>query len=531
MSGIINILHYFLPISSSSELGITAMHFIEPTKSNQDEFIGLIQGKLLRVDEEPTSDFSYIYSLCDDISIKKKPELLPLSGYCKGVGIPMNAFRIEGDPLEYCSELKNLSFINSCHLIILPFNETNRFSRQLLWTSLLTTTLPILLLMDLPFPTSSGPGHVTNGTNGNPEEQHQHQHQQHHHRSSFVQPFTNLLPSSATRYQRATSISVTRDEELGTTTDGQQQQQQQQDDNNTDNHYSTSSTSPQPQLFSNLPIETLPIHRRRSITNKVHKLSTVTSSIKQVIIILSGKLSMDLLMLCGLLHRFHENHKNEITILLPSDYLSFYEKEIIEIILKLKEDNNNSSSSLKFVEVTAVSSDYDTLVKEISQLPYDLIVCGFIEPPPSTASTIAVRRPSASAVSGGGVSSVGDRVSAFIEMLSNLTSSSAPSASNTPAHDSVEPISIEERITIGIPSQYLHCPLPFPELGVLGSKLYEHATSKGISKSLMMIIHESMRRVVGRHSIMSQDTAVLSHHNDVELHVMEMNEDTAISNV
>lgn len=84
--------------ASASVMAVTAMHFIEPKATLEDEFLALNKdGQLIRIDEEATDILAALRDLHDP-AVKTKPALLPLSMFCRALSASVNAFRVQGDP-------------------------------------------------------------------------------------------------------------------------------------------------------------------------------------------------------------------------------------------------------------------------------------------------------------------------------------------------------------------------------------------------------------------------------------------------
>jgi hypothetical protein len=440
MQGVISLLSYFLPYQIGSEFGVTAMHFIEPTKTKTDEFLGLNEeGRLIRIDEE-TTDIAFAFQSMEDPSAKK-PELLPISAYCNAFQIPVNAFRIEGDPVEYPTEVKTIALNNDVNMLCLPFRGNSTFAMNFFWSSLHTSPVPVLLLLQV----NPGVGH-RNPTIA----------------PSVASATAVPVPESSTRnrngsYMRASFYEHhTGDEECP--------------------------VSFGPTLFTNQHPDVLPLHRRGSVTNKFQKVETAFLAKKTILILLTGK-HADLIILSSLLGRFLENSLNEIHIFLPKDYSSSFPVALDETI----NDRKNTLSSCKNLfwrELESDCQDYDGLLNETDELSYDLFVSSFIEPLDGM-NGFSQHHSIAGSTRTGRSATIG---AAFVDMFVNRP---------------VEQDPIELRMQSGMPLSYAYSSLPYPELGIIGSKVYENAHTKS---SLVLIVHEPLHKMHGRASIVSQTT-------------------------
>jgi hypothetical protein len=117
MQSCMKVLCYFLPNSSGSLLTSTVMHFYEPTNTDRDSFMDINdQGRLIRVNEEVT-DLELALTFTEhSLVVPMKPSLLPITSFCHPFQIPVNAFRVEGDPHEYPTELSSMITRNELSL-------------------------------------------------------------------------------------------------------------------------------------------------------------------------------------------------------------------------------------------------------------------------------------------------------------------------------------------------------------------------------------------------------------------------------
>lgn len=419
MQPVIQLLSYFIPRSIGSQFAVTAMHFLEATKTSKDEFLGLNpEGRLIRIDEE-TTDFFHAYQIMEDPAAKK-PELLPVTGFCKANSVPVNAFRIEGDAIEYPAELKSVVMSNDCSLICIPFRANSTFARNLFWTSLNNSPAPVLLLLSV---------HAHKiGSEKDPQE-----------------------PRSRS----------------GSLFHG--------NDSYTKTHLDHDEENP-PTLFTNQPRDILPLHRRGSVTNQFQKIECAGLAPHEIVILLTGN-HADLVIL-SLLPRFAENSINKIHVLLPKDHYSF-NKKVAEAISASKA-SFSGSGNLLFLEIPSVSTDYDGLYHDSCKIAYDLFVCSFIAPAAvDMATALSTRTARTNTLLAGGL----------VDMLIH--------------RPEVDPIDL--RLQSGMPMQYAYSNLTNPELGVIGSKIYEGNHTKS---SLVLVVHESIK-VQARSSIVTENSNVI----------------------
>ncbi len=430
MQSAVNLLFYFIPHTIGSEFAVTAMHFIEPTKTTRDEFLGLnAEGRLIRVDEEAT-DFFQAFQYMDDPGAKK-PELLPITAYCKANHVPVNAFRIEGDAIEYPIELSSLATINECSLLCFPFRSHNQFARHLFWTSLYMSSSPVLLL--LPIVATK----------------------------SMSEKDTN----EQTRSREGTQIPSDQEES------------------------DMMRTLSSPPLFTNLHKEVLPRHRRNTVTNQFNKVEVSGLGVNQIVVLLVGRRA-DLTTI-SLLPRFIENPINEVIVLFPSDYATTFPQSVVDGLNSAREslgaitpqtpsNSNVNTGNIVWRELESSSNDYEGLTNEVNELPFDLFVCSFIEPPPVDLTAAVSSR-----------SARNNRTNTLLDLV----------RSNEPDH-------IDLRLQAGMPLQYVYSNLIHPELGIIGSELYEAAHFKA---SLVLIVHDPLP-INGRSASIVSDRTEQSQH-------------------
>lgn len=142
---LVDTLGFMAPNKRNGKLAVTALHFIEPTNSTSDEFLALNErGKLIRIDEESTA-ISQALAHLDDPS-KKPPELLPVSVFCKAMHMPVNAFRIQGDPDEFPSELRHLSKQNGTSIVLMPW-KAGHYMQKFIWQTINHADVPTVLIV------------------------------------------------------------------------------------------------------------------------------------------------------------------------------------------------------------------------------------------------------------------------------------------------------------------------------------------------------------------------------------------------
>jgi hypothetical protein len=424
MQGFVNLLGYFIPQEKGSQLATTIMHFYEPTNSDKDSFIGLNeQNRLIRVDEEPTDIATALWLKEKDASIKK-PELLPISCFCKAFQIPVNAFRIEGDPVEYPVELRSISANNDISLLLLPFRAQSQFSSSFFWESLKTAPAPVLLVAEMHPPAD-----------------------REHPVETQAEAARTIRPRARTG-SFYTKADITSDLEAGL-------------------------AQPEaPVLYSNVPADAMPIHRRRSVTNRYLKLANEPKRNNVVVALLLGK-SADLIIL-SLLPRFAQNKSHDINVALPKDYASF--PEVIRDAVKTMKDNKTENSNIHFTELHSISIDFDGMINELNSLSYDLLLSSFVEPKEDPALRL-LSSPENSYVN----------TDAVMRLISTRNTNQER---------------IRTRVVAGMPDNCVYSNVVHPELGLFGSRLYD---KNQVHNGLVVVVHEPMKvRKPTREAIVAQ---------------------------
>lgn len=341
LQSIINLLQYFVPNELDSQLAITAVHFIEPTNSTKDEFLPLNEdGKLIRIDEE-TTDFAHALNDFEDPSAKK-PEILPLSMFCRAMQIPVNAFRIQGDPDEFPIVLKNLCKANDCSFAVIPWRPNSTYVQKLFWSSMNSANTPVALFF------SAETLHAHDSESSKDSRIVSDSGSHHHVREPSVRQRGNSV------YQRDPVPMYNPDESLESGV----------------------------QLYSTLPATILPQHRRGTVTNQMNKLRTVGRTASRILALITGRV-LDTSMF-PVLMRFAENKLNNIVIMVPSDSETF-EYGILDAFNSFK-TQTASMSNISYNIMEACMNDFQNMYEECKLYDFNLIISSFIEPPSDQAT-------------------------------------------------------------------------------------------------------------------------------------------------
>lgn len=489
IQGILKLMVYFLPNELNSELGVTAVHTIEPTNSTKDEFLPLNDdGKLIRVDEETTDFAAALHDMEDPAA--KKPELLPLSMFCRAVNSSVNAFRVQGDPNEFPVVLKNIYKANDCSMLVMPWRPGSAYAEQLFWSTVQVSPVPVALFASIE-------QHLQF------EHNHPHQHQHHgsassatsngHHgtvaeadhtssrdRSGSGGGGTSTEQTPAVRQRGNSVFAKPAMGVMGDYGNVEDDEGDEEDGNRT--------------LYSTVPSRIVAQHRRSTITNQMKKVGTKRKTTSTVLAILTGR-HMDITVFSVLL-RSAENPLNEIFVMVPRDYDTFAS---CSEGLHFFKHQTARKAHVTVYHLSAITSDTDELVREsLSTLSsvashghFDLLVTAFIEP--ASGSSVAPEpMPQVRAHRSGTIS---DALVGTFMTISGNDGHSADFAGPTPA-------------------KYAHSGLAYPELGVLGNAVLFHSENEDgthpqyAKSSLMLLLHESERLLSRGAFIDSQSTQV-----------------------
>lgn len=432
---LVNTVSFLAPQRIGAELCVTALHFIEPTHSKRDEFLALnSRGKLIRIDEESTDIFQALQH--NDDPSAKPAELLPLSVFCKAMQMPVNAFRIQGDPDEFPHELKILSRQNDCEIVFLPWKAGSHYLEKFFWHSVHCLDQPVVLVMQKEAVALSsdisddGSVRLRSNTHNNSE-------------TNSRADVSIKEESSSTSKQRGNSIFQHETYQLVDQAE----------------HHSQPHAEP---LYTNVPLETLPPMRRATIKTNITKLVMGQRASNVIVAVLLGELA-DLVLL-SLLLKIGQNKQNDIHVMLPKDH-DIYPLSNIEAYAQFTKAAADDHVKVEVHALESISTDYEGIYEECNELPYDLILFSFVEPRESQGSD---RR------NEGGMSpSARGRSHTFSAIDSIIHPVGA------------DPLDV--RIQTGMPMRCVYSSLSNPELGHLGSLIQEGRHTKN---SIVWIFHE-----------------------------------------
>ena len=480
MQSILKLLVYFLPNALNSELGITAVHTIEPTNSTKDEFLPLNEdGKLIRIDEETTDFATALHDMEDPAA--QKPELLPLSMFCRAVNTAVNAFRVQGDPNEFPFVIKNIYKANECSLVVLPWRPGSVYAEQLFWSTVQTAHVPVGLFVAVDQHLShqqSHPSHHPSMAGGSNSHHDGTDHGSSRDRTGSGDRSASSSGRSPAVRQRGNSVYVrptALPEYAGSATVGFDGTEDEEEGG---------------ALYSTLPSTIVAQHRRGSITNQMKKLGAKKKTSSTVLAILTGR-HMDIAVYSVLL-RSAENIMNEIFVMIPQDYDTF---SSCHDALQTFKKQIHGKGHVRVFELSAISSDHEELAREslatlssaASHAYFDLFVSAFIEPTPNLFSTggsgaFAPSSPGSPAPVGRSHRSASISEAIVGSLMGNI-GSDAVDDGNT-SHSA-------------LPAKYANSGLTYPELGILANHILFYSENDDgthpqyIKSSMMMIMHES----------------------------------------
>ncbi len=466
MQFLVRALQYFAPRQADSSLAVTAMHFIEPTSTIRDEFLGLNEeGRLIRIDEEPTDIAMALHDAHDPSA--KKPELLPLSVYCHGIHAAINAFRVQGDPDEFPGVMKNLLRRNDCSLAVVPWRANSMYLQKFFWSTVHVSQVPIMMVV------SVDDGHNHRRLRGN---------------SATSEDENSEAAERRRGNTRGTSLvrgrgnSLFMDDyhavELGASL--------------TTPVHSPSINSIRHQLYSNFPENTHPLQRRASVSNIIHKMEAKGLAPSIVVALLTGR-ATDLQIL-SLLLRIAENPLNEITLLVPKDHESFSETWCEALADYQKK--TLSLEGVRTLHLNIISTDLDGLVAEVAaNYSYDLLLISFVAPSAQDRINVAIANAAVHVTPSDSTTRVRSAtLGGFLQDTLFRQNTAGTTGDNG-----------EEKENSG---------LTYRELGVLGNKLFE-VSPKG-KGALMFVMHDSDRtKAYHRSSFQTEESSIAAYVEEV----------------
>eukprot|EP00981_Chlorochromonas_danica_P002953 scaffold601_cov170-Ochromonas_danica.AAC.14 len=453
MQPLLNTLAFLAPDRLNSELCVTALHFIEPTYTAKDEFLALNEhGKLIRIDEE-TTDLSEAFMFHEDPSMKP-PELLPMSAFCRAMQMPVNAFRIQGDPDEFPLELKSLARQNDCNIAFIPWKPNSLYMQKFIWHAVKVNDVPTVLVWEKEAMLLSTDGSEIGGESGRLRA------------SSYISTNSHGFFNSSSK--KADVASEDMHEIQGKPRsntiflpDGFAVAA----DNRLPGH-SNHLHHPK-SLYTNAPVETISHIRRGTIAKTITKLPLGPRSPKKVVAVLLGELA-DIVILSVLLRIAH-NPQNEVHVLLPKDHDAF-PQDNITAYSDFQHHAQESGLNIISQIMESISTDYTGMYDEACELPFDLILFSYVEPRDVDEAALL-------AASNGAVVRDNARGRAHTITVAGMEAlRHAPNAG-----------SLETRFLTGMPHRCVYSKLSHPELGKLGDLINE---GKHTKSSLIWVFHE-----------------------------------------
>ena len=324
----IKFLSKVIPHTLDSKLSVTALRFIEPTLSRRDELLPPTEsGRIIKVDELYT-DFSTALKYIHDPSVPK-PELLPLTVFCQAMDTAINAFRIQGNPDDFSSELKLLSNTNDCSLILMPWRQS-AYLKRFFWASVHNCTIPIALIVE-----SSHIPHVETDVVNNPDI-----------RGRSNSTFADVENGQRERSNTLFSAIPNHDNE--------------------------------PHLYTTDQIEVVHAKRRSTVTSKIAKVDANGKNITNAAAIITG-LPCEIAVL-SLLFRLAEAPTTIVNVYIPRDVSEF--KSNILNALDIFKSAVKGFRNVFINEISVTTPlNYEEIFQSVKKYPFDIFICGFIIEP------------------------------------------------------------------------------------------------------------------------------------------------------
>ena len=134
------LIYLFSHVLSDSLTAITAVKLnVSGSNTGKDCFIGLTEGRLIKVEEESTGIGTHE---ADSLA----PAMLPLSMFAKAIGCSVNAFQVQGDPNDYPSQLRSMANFYENNLVLFPW-KSSEYKDTLFWQTRLRLPVPIALVV------------------------------------------------------------------------------------------------------------------------------------------------------------------------------------------------------------------------------------------------------------------------------------------------------------------------------------------------------------------------------------------------
>lgn len=504
-----------VPYAADASLSVTAIKFTEPTNSDSDEFLALLDGRLIRVNEESTGIESAAVRHQHSMA---KPQLLPLSMFCRSVGAVVNAFQVIGDFHEFPAEMKYLSKQNESDVVLFPWRKNSEYFETLFWGCVRKSSVPIMLLvprdLDLTATAAAAASILTGLDTGGDSNDNQTSNRGGASLSnaSALSPSTGIfgmltsLHSPITRRDTNTSttlpeqhhvsgqdISFVNDIEEGGASNGQLSRLMHDDECDeskaVDDHDSVArnrSGTLYNRMRSGTMLENVglatPSRNVQSVHNAPLKPPSKPLIIRNIAAIITGK-DTDMYIL-SLLLRISAQPQMVISVYVAKGYKAHSKGTRHSV--KLFARAANKVENIFMFNMAANCSDAKAIFKETSTLTnIDLILSSYIIP--TIDQFVEVDVSPASDPHSTGTSPRARTATTIVNIRASLNmnraeESRSESFSNTGAPPEGLPWGFqEERRRAGVPDSLINTTLVHPELGALGSLQYESALYQYIS--------------------------------------------------
>lgn len=336
LQDIMNVMTFFVPYTSDSELVVTAMRFVEPTLSNRDELVPPDEnGRLILVEQESTEIASAMRDL--DHGASKSPGLLALTAFCRALHAGINAFSVRGDPDSFPSTLCGLTESNDCSMIMFPWRPASLYAQKFLWSTIHAANVPVAIIWsnesrEMFESQARQGGRSRSGTVSSSDNAH-------HGRGRGNSLF--MMGGSDAQHDGA--------------------------------------------LYNTVPSDGAEQRKPNTATNKVTGTTRATSKI--LLVVTGSPLDANIF---ALARRFALHAVHDVHVLVPKDHASFPADQVDALSAFTKHVAKEKAGNLKIQYVAAASADVAGIYQAIKNLqPFDLCISAFIEPTAANTNIVS----------------------------------------------------------------------------------------------------------------------------------------------
>ena len=353
MQSLMDTLSFFVPYSNQSSLVMTLMHFVEPTNSKLDQYLPLNEeDKVVHIEEEVT-DFRAAWQMSLDYPTSRKSELLPLSLFCKAMQVGVSAFHVQGDPEEFSGAMSRMAAANDASVVLFPYrSDGGLYWQKFFWSTVFSDRhLPVALIVPIdslhsPFKDLSAQNSVSNGS------------------------VHNRSRSNSRANQLTTTPAASSKDQLHTILRGIPGVRQ---------HSLIDMFDPDadgeeiPQLYTTMPTESLPRHRRNTVTHTLPpKLEVLDRNASSIVVGLITGHRMDATVL-ALLLKIATSPLHDVTLVVVKDHEEVF-SESLSLALKYFIAKTAESKNVCVHYSTFVSTEHNELADYCESMNYALII-------------------------------------------------------------------------------------------------------------------------------------------------------------